>query len=118
MQNRRPLAFLSQVLCAKNEEMSIYEKELLALIIAIIKWKHYPVRAYFVIETDHESLKCLLDERISTLLQQKWLTKLIGLDYEIQFRKGKENLVANVLSRRVDESKMTDRISIASMQFQ
>ena len=48
-------------------------------------------------------MKYLLEQRITIPLQQKWLTKLMGLSYEIHYRKGKENVVANALSRRSGE---------------
>lgn len=35
----------------------------------------------------------------STPFQQKWVTKLLGFDYEIQFKQEVDNVVANVLSR-------------------
>lgn len=41
MQEGRPLAYLSQVLKGKNPFLSTYEKELLALVLAIRKWRHY-----------------------------------------------------------------------------
>ncbi|GKA68444.1 hypothetical protein Tco_0768361 [Tanacetum coccineum] len=40
-----------------------------------------------------------LDLRITTPLQSKWLPKLLSFDYEIDYKKGKENVVANALSR-------------------
>ena len=67
------------------------------------KWRHYLLGSHFVIKIDHESLKYLLEQKISTPLQQKWLTKLLGMDYEIQFKRGKENVVADTLSRRISE---------------
>lgn len=91
---------MSQVLANKNLGMSIYEKELLSLIVAVTKWRHYLMGAHFVIKTDHESLKYLLDQRITTPLQQKWLSKLMGMDYEIQYKKGRDTIVAVALSRR------------------
>jgi hypothetical protein len=54
----------------------------------------------FVIQTDHESLKHMLDQKIHTFIQKKGLTKLLGLNYQIIYRRGKENKAANALSRR------------------
>jgi len=51
-----------------------------------------------VIKTNHESLKFLLQQRLNTHLQQKGMTKLMGLDYSIQYRKGKENKAVDALS--------------------
>lgn len=53
----------------------------------------------FVIQTDHFSLKYLLEQRITTPMQQKWLYKLMGYEYEIQFKNRKEIGVADALSR-------------------
>ncbi|KAL0355176.1 UNVERIFIED_CONTAM: putative mitochondrial protein [Sesamum radiatum] len=41
-----------------------------------------------------------LDQRVDSVLQQKWITKLLGLSYEVQYKKGNENRVADALSRR------------------
>nr|XP_027118736.1 uncharacterized protein LOC113735978 [Coffea arabica] len=100
MQNRRPISYLSQALGQKNMGLSIYEKELLALVTAVTKWRHYLEGHHFIIHTDNQSLKYLLDQRITTPLQQKWLTKLLGLSYEIHYKKGKDNLAADALSRQ------------------
>lgn len=57
---------------------------------------------HFIIRTDQQSLKYLLQQKISTPLQHKYLTKLLGFDYSIEYRKGKENVVVDALSRRDD----------------
>lgn len=41
MQGRRPLAFMSQNLSKKHQEMSTYEKKLIALLQVVDKWRHY-----------------------------------------------------------------------------
>nr|XP_027108798.1 uncharacterized protein LOC113728610 [Coffea arabica] len=99
MQEGHPLAFLSKALSPKNLGLSAYEKELLALVMAVTKWRHYLVGYHFIIKTDHQSLRYLLDQKLTTALQHKWFTKLLGLDYEIQYKKGVENKVADALSR-------------------
>lgn len=53
----------------------------------------------FVIRTDHISLKYLLEQKLNTSIQHKGLSKLLGLDYVIEYKKGSENKVADALSR-------------------
>nr|GEV98647.1 putative mitochondrial protein [Tanacetum cinerariifolium] len=48
---------------------------------------------------NHFSLKYLLDQRLTTPFQAKWLPKLLGYDYEISYKKGNENYAADALSR-------------------
>ena len=71
MQDKRPVAFLGQSLGPKNFRLSIYEKELLALVTVVTKWRHYLEEHHFIIRTDHQSLKYLLEQRVTTTLQQK-----------------------------------------------
>lgn len=103
MQDNRPLAFLSQALALKNQGLSVYEKELIAVLKAVEKWRHYLEGRPFVIKTDHESLKFLLQQRMHTHLQRKGLSKMLGLDYVIQYRQGKTIMVADALSRKFEE---------------
>jgi len=99
VQEGRPLVFLSQVLSPKHLGLGIYEKEFLAVLVAVDKWRHYLEGGRFIIKTDHESLKFLLQQRLQTQLQKKGMAKLMGLDYTIQYRKGKENVAADAPSR-------------------
>ncbi|CAA7019723.1 unnamed protein product [Microthlaspi erraticum] len=99
MQNGHPLAYISRHLKGKQLHLSIYEKELLAVVFAVTKWRHYLLNGHFVIKTDQRSLKYLLEQRLNTPIQQQWLPKLLEFDYEIQYKQGKENLVADALSR-------------------
>lgn len=99
MQQGRPIAYYSKALTPKQQSLSTYEKELWAIVLATHKWHSYLHGHRFIIKTDHQSLKYLLEQRLSMMLQQKWLAKLMGLDYEIMYKKGKENTVADALSR-------------------
>ncbi|GJV18816.1 hypothetical protein Tco_1367836 [Tanacetum coccineum] len=49
--------------------------------------------------TDHFILKYVFDQRIPTPFQSKWLPKLLGFDYQIENKQGKDNVVADALSR-------------------
>ena len=107
MQNQRPIAFNSQALKGKNLTLSTYEKELLALVVSVKKWRPYLLGRPFVIKTDHQNLKYLLEQKIGTLAQQKWITKLLGYTFIVEHKHGKENLVVDALSRRVDSLDVT-----------
>ncbi len=69
MQEGRPLAFFSQALKGKNLFLSTYEKELLALVLAVKKWRSYLFATIFVIKTDQQSLKYILEQRVGTPMQ-------------------------------------------------
>ncbi|XXG42550.1 hypothetical protein AAC387_Pa01g2802 [Persea americana] len=94
MQNGHPLAYLS----GRNLTLSICDKEMLAIIFAVSKWRPYLLGRHFKILTDHRTLKYFVEQRLTTMEQPKWLTKLIGYDYEIIYRSGKENTVADAIS--------------------
>ncbi|CAL0311123.1 unnamed protein product [Lupinus luteus] len=64
------------------------------------KWRHYLLNKHFIIKTDNRSLKYMLDQRLTTEFQQKWLVKLMEFDFAIEYKQGKENVVADALSRR------------------
>ncbi|XP_052292019.1 uncharacterized protein LOC127900817 [Citrus sinensis] len=98
-QKGRPISYLSKALSPKNLGLSAYEKEMLAVVFAVQKWRPYLLGKHFKVITDHFSLKYMLEQRISTSTQQKWLTKLIGYDFEIIYRSGRENKAADALFR-------------------
>lgn len=66
MQDKRPLAFLSQALKGKNLLLSTYENEFLALMLAVKKWGPYLLGGAFVVRTDHHSLKYMLELKVGT----------------------------------------------------
>lgn len=99
IQGQQPMAYYSQVLGPQARLKSIYEKELMAIVFAVLKWRPYLLGRRFIVRTDQQSLKFLLEQRIVGTEYQKWLTKLMGYDFDIQYRSGASNRVANALSR-------------------
>jgi hypothetical protein len=99
MQQGQPIAYLSKALGDKHKNLSIYEKEFLALIMAIEKWRPYLQRQEFMILIDHRSLSYLNEQNLYFDMQRKAMTRLMGLQFKICYKQGKENLVADALSR-------------------
>ncbi|KAF7836177.1 Retrovirus-related Pol polyprotein from transposon 17.6 [Senna tora] len=100
MQNKRPIAYYSHVLSNRARHSSVYERELMAIVFAVKKWRHYLLGHRFVIKTDQKALKFLLEQRIMDPDQQKWMSKLMGYKFEIQYKPGAENRAVDALSRR------------------
>ena len=99
LQGQRPVAFFSQTLGPRARAKSIYEKELMAIVFAILKWRPYLLGRRFIVRTDQQSLKFLLEQRIVGAEYQPWITKLMGYSFDIQYRSGASNKVADALSR-------------------
>ncbi|KAF8397183.1 hypothetical protein HHK36_016090 [Tetracentron sinense] len=106
MQGRRPIAFISKVLPIRSKGISTYEKEMEAIVFAVTKWRPYLVGRKFLIRTDHRSIKYMDAQRASTPAQQRWLSKLMGYTYEIMYKTGAENRVADALSRYTTEASL------------
>jgi hypothetical protein len=113
MQQGKPLAFFSKSLGPHSNTQSIYEKEALAILQALKKWHHYFLGNQVVIKTDQRSLQYLGSQRLLEGIQHKLMLKLLEFDYTIEYKKGKENTVADALSRKyqADENSQEEAFS-------
>lgn len=82
-QEGHPISYISRALGPKNQMLSTYKKECLAILLAVDYWRPYLLKGEFVIKTDQKSLTHLGDQRLSTPWQKKALTKLMGMQYEL-----------------------------------
>ena len=73
---------------------------MLAILHALTKFKQYLVGGRFKVKTDHNSLKYFLEQKKINERQHKWVSKIHAYDFEIEYVKGKNNVVADALSRR------------------
>ena len=74
--------------------------QLEAIIHALKIWQHYLIEKNFLLLTDNIGLKYLFDQKILNARQARWLAFIIEYDFEIKHIKGKENIVADALSRQ------------------
>ncbi|WVZ69502.1 hypothetical protein U9M48_018276 [Paspalum notatum var. saurae] len=100
MQGGHPLAYVSKALGPKSQGLSTYEKEYLAILMAVQHWRQYLGHTEFIISTDQKSLLQLSEQRLHTHWQQKVFSKLLGLNYKIVYKQGTENRAADALSRK------------------
>ena len=57
-----------------------------------------------MVRTDHRSLKYILDQRLTTIPQHTWVTKLFGYDLDVVYHPGRQNAAAYTLSRQDEEA--------------
>ena len=79
---------------------STYDKELYALVRTLETWQNYLGPKEFVIHSDHESLKHIKSQAKLDHRHAKWVQFIETFPYVIKHKKGKENVIADALSRR------------------
>ncbi|CAH9095864.1 unnamed protein product [Cuscuta epithymum] len=99
MQQDHPISYFSKKIGPKLQTASTYIQELYAITEAVRKWRQYLLGSSFIIRTDHQSLKTLFSHVILTPEQHKYVDKLLGFDFQIEFKPGKDNSAADSLSR-------------------
>jgi hypothetical protein len=93
--------------------LSTYEKESLAILLAVEQWKAYLLLAEFIILTDQRSLTHLQDQKLNTYWWQKAMTKLMGFQYIILYKKCSSNCAVDALSRKPSDTPVLSALSVA-----
>ena len=80
---------------------STHDLELVVIIHALKMWRHYLLGRRFVLMSDHIGLRYLFDQLNLNARKARWLATISQFDFKIRYVKGKENRVADSLSRWV-----------------
>jgi hypothetical protein len=100
MQEGRPVAYFSEKLSGARLNYPVYDKELYALVRVLEVWQHYLWPKEFIIHSDHEALKYLKVQSNLHRRLAKWVEFIESFPYIIMHKRGKENIVADALSRK------------------
>lgn len=99
----RPVAFFSQKLNESERKHSAVEKEAYAVVSALKKWRHFLLGRFFKIITDQRSVSFMFNmthqNKIKNEKIQRWRLEMSCYHYEIIYRPGKHNQVADTFSR-------------------
>jgi len=99
-QEKRPIAFFSEKLTGATLNYPTYDKELYALIRVLKTWQHYLWPREFVIHSDHAAISYLKSQAHLNRRHARWVEFMETFPYVVVHKKGKENVVADALSRR------------------
>ncbi|MCO5580269.1 hypothetical protein L7F22_034135 [Adiantum nelumboides] len=99
-QEGRPVAYTSRKLRDHERNYPTHNLELLAVIHALKLWRHYLLSCKFQLVTDHKSLNWIFTQPNLNMRQRKWIELLQEYDFDIKYRPGKDNVVADGLSRK------------------
>ena len=92
-----PIGFISKSLDDVQRRWSTIEKEAYAIFFAIMKWEHHLRDIHFVLQTDHKNLTFInvdLKQKV-----QRWKLAIQEFDFDLQYLKGEDNVIADGMSR-------------------
>ncbi|GBG89793.1 hypothetical protein CBR_g49644 [Chara braunii] len=114
----RPAEYMSKKMSSQKLAKSTYEKELYAIYKAWAHWRHYLLGRFFIVRTDHQTLKWMRTQPVLSDALKRWIEVIEQYNFEPWYLKGEYNKVVDALSRRPDfsgalitEFELTDNVT-------
>ena len=100
----RPVAYDSYQLNDAEKNYPVHEKELLAIVKALKKWRTSLLGTHFDIFTDHRTLEYFQSQKDMSRRQMRWSMYLADFNYDITYIRGEANTAADALSRMPEDT--------------
>ena len=95
----RPCRFLSRKLVPRETRYAVIEREALAIVWGLQKLARFLLGTEFVLQTDHAPLGCIVKGKTQNARLTRWALILQQFQFQVQYIKGRENAIADYLSR-------------------
>ena len=99
-QDGHPVEFFSEKLDDTKRRYENYDREFYAIVQSLRHWRHYLLPKEFVLYSDHSALRHLHDQKKVSDQHSRWIEYMQDYMFVIRHKKGKDNVVADALSRR------------------
>ena len=100
MQSRRVVAYGSRKLKNHVQNYPTHGLELAAIVFALKIWRNFLYVEKFEVFSYHKSLKYIFTQRDLNMRQHRWMEYLEDYEFTFHYHPGKENVVADALSRK------------------
>ncbi len=97
----KPVGYFSKKLNPCETRYSATDKEALATVLACQNFHHYLWGTRFTIVTDHQPLTSIFKRKTKSPRMNRWILEMREYNYDIQYVQGKDNFIADNLSRPV-----------------
>lgn len=116
-QEGHPICYVSRTLNNHERKYSVTDKEFLAIVYSVNYFRPYVYGRKFKIITDHVPIKYLNEKykgKEFSQRNQRWILKLQEYSFDIEYLQGKDNKVADFLSRIENSPPINDENSSES----
>jgi hypothetical protein len=96
----RPIGFMSKMISGSQKNYPVHELEMLAIVEACEHWRHLIRGQKVTVRSDHHSLQYFFKQSSLSKQQVRWMEGLSQFDITIEYVKGKNNGVADAMSRK------------------